>query len=154
MSTVKLCSVAALLLAAIAGDVVGQPIDQVPMYGGMDRSSQPALRAADERFIAEVSEKFGSRENASKAWAEQGFSFYQRDDLPNAMRRFNQAWLLKPDNPEVFHGFSSVLYDKGDNCGAMRMGERAVTLGLATPAFFGRCRASLFAVQRGQGEAT
>jgi tetratricopeptide (TPR) repeat protein len=125
----------ALLFCLTAGTAFAQAVDQLPMYGGMDRSADPALRTADERFIGEVTEKFGSREKASNAWVEQGFRFYQRDDLASAMRRFNQAWLLNPNNPGVFHGYSSVLYDKGDNCGAMRMAERALGLGLATPEF-------------------
>ena len=111
------------------------PIDQVPMYGGLDRSAVPALKEGDQRFITEASTQFGSREKASEAWVSRGFTLHQRDELADAMRRFNQAWLLDPKNPNVFHGFSAVLYDKGDNCGAMLMSERAIALGLASPDF-------------------
>src|SRR2546423_2550994 len=68
----------------------GIPIDQVPMYGGMDRSAYPELKAGDEKLIQDASTAFGSREKASTAWVDQGFRFYQRDDLAMAMRRFNQ----------------------------------------------------------------
>lgn len=105
------------------------------MYGGMDRNAVPALKAADEKFVADVVAEFGSREKASEAWVNRGFTLYRQDDLAGAMRRFNQGWLLNPRNPDAFHGFSAVLYDKGDNCGAMLMGERGLALGLATPDF-------------------
>jgi hypothetical protein len=113
----------------------GARIAEVPMYAGMDRNADPALKAGDEKFIAEVSGKFGGRENASRVWVAQGFQLYRRDQNGMAMRRFNQAWLLDPKNPEVFHGFSSVLYDSGNNCGAMRMAEHGLDLGLRTPDF-------------------
>jgi len=67
------------------------PIDQVPMYGGMDRSAVPELKSGDESFISSVVAEFGSREKASNAWVNRGFTLYQQDDLAGAMRRFNQA---------------------------------------------------------------
>ena len=46
--------------------------DEVPMYGGMDRTAYPELKAADEKFIADVTREWGSREKAAQAWVEQG----------------------------------------------------------------------------------
>jgi hypothetical protein len=131
--------IAAMLLLPLAftqpAFAAPKPIDLVPMYGGMDRSKEPELKQGDERFIADVVAKFGTREKASAAWVDQGFRFQQADDDDTAMRRFNQAWLLDPNNPGAFHGFAAVLFDKGDTCGAMKMSERALTLGLDTPDF-------------------
>ncbi len=104
------------------------PIDQVPMYGGMDRSAIPELKAADEKLIADTTSHYGTREKASAAFVNSGFAYYQRDDLAIAMRRFNQAWLLDPKNPEVYVGFGSVMHDKGKNCDAMNMMEKALAL--------------------------
>lgn len=103
-------------------------VDEIPMYGEIDRAAVPELKAADDTFIAEVSKQYGSREEASRAWVDQGFSFYQRDDLAMAMKRFNQAWLLDPKNAEVYAGFGAILHDQGKNCEAMRMMEKALTL--------------------------
>lgn len=104
------------------------PIDQVPMYGGMNRSEIPDLKYADEKLIAETTEHYGTREKAADAFVGNGFAYYQRDDLANAMRRFNQAWLLNPLNAEVYAGFGSVLHDQGKNCEAMKMMEKSLTL--------------------------
>jgi len=120
------------LLVSISIGAKNIPIDQVPMYGGMDRSSIPELKKGDEEFISHVTKHWGSRKAAARAWIEQGFVFHQKDESEMAMRRFNQAWLLDPDNPEVYWGFSSVLYDKGDNCGAMQMGQKAEDAGIET----------------------
>src|SRR5690242_16215311 len=101
-----------ILLACARGSAAPQrgrslPIDQVPMYGGMDRQSVPELRRADEALIAGASASFGSREKAAVAWAEQGFRFYKANENDKAMRRFNQAWLLDPKCPDVYWGFGS-----------------------------------------------
>lgn len=104
------------------------PIDQVPLYGGMDRSAYPQLKAADEKLIRDTVAHYGTRSKASAAFVNNGFAYYQKNDLENAMRRFNQAWLLDPGNPEVYWGFGSVLNDQGKNCEAMQMMDKALQL--------------------------
>lgn len=111
------------------------PIDQVPMYGGMDRQAVPELKKSDAAFIESTSSAFGGRERAAKRWIEQGFSFYFRDELEMAMRRFNQAWLLDPNNPEVYWGFGAVLHDRGLAFGSYDMDMRAYRLGFRDPGF-------------------
>lgn len=103
-------------------------IDEIPLYGGMDRSKVEELKKADEEFIADVIKEYGSKEAASQAFVRQGFAYYQFDQLGVAVRRFNQAWLINPDNPEVYHGLASVMYDQGDNCGSMGMFEKGLVL--------------------------
>ena len=102
-----------LLLAACAvkppPEKAAQPrIDELPMYGGMDRAAAAELQASDKKLIVDATQAFGSADKASKAWVSQGYRFYQADQLGMAMRRFNQAWLLNPDNPEVYTGLSLI----------------------------------------------
>jgi Tfp pilus assembly protein PilF len=101
-------------------------MDQLPMYGGMDRSAEAQLQAADEVLIEDTMKEFGSREKAGAAYVERGFLLYRQDDLAAAMRRFNHAWVIDPDNPGVYWGFASVLQDQGNNCEAMEMVEKAL----------------------------
>lgn len=49
-------------------------IDEVPMYGGMDRSQVPELKAGDDKFIADVSRHYDSREKTSGAWVKDSSS--------------------------------------------------------------------------------
>lgn len=111
-------------------------LDQLPMYGGVDRSSEAQLQAADEVLIEDTIKDFGSREKASAAFVESGFMLYLQDDLAAAMRRFNQAWVLNPDNPGVYWGFASVLQDQGKNCEAMEMVERSLDFGQYLPGLY------------------
>ena len=108
-------------------------IDQVPMYGGMDRSAHPTLKAADEKLIAGVTRAFGTRETASDRFVDQGIRFYHRGDYQTAMKRFNQAWLLNPKNPKAFWGFAIVRHDQGAYGGAKKWIDQALKLGLTNP---------------------
>ena len=124
-----LCVVALLVALSTPSVSLAQPIDQIPMYGGLDRSSDASLRVADEKLIADTSGHYGSREKASVAFVGTGFAYYGRDDLVNAMRRFNQAWILDPNNPEAYFGFAVVLHDKEKNCEATLQFEKAASFG-------------------------
>lgn len=110
-------------------------IDQVPMYGGMDRSQYPDLRAADDKFITDVTAHYGSREKVSVLWVEQGFVFYRQHNNAMAMRRFNQAWLLNPNNPEAYTGFAFVLFDDAKYCDAASMVDKAQSIGRVQDGF-------------------
>jgi len=103
----------------------GVRIDQVPMYGGIDRSADPRLAAGDRQFIDQVVSQYGDHRAASKAFVNQGFAYYYEENLDFAMRRFNQAWLLDDEYPEVYYGFGTVLYLTEGACPAMDMLRRA-----------------------------
>ena len=120
-------------LATTSGGARGTGIDQQPMYGGIDRDANPRLKAGDEQFIAGVTKEFGSRESASDRFVEQGIRYYYQDDYSMAMKRFNQAWLLNPKNPEAFWGFAIVYHDEEKNCEAKKMIDRALELNLSKP---------------------
>lgn len=108
-------------------------LDEMPMYGGPERFQQariadPALKAADEKLIADASARWGSREQAARAWIEQAYAFYGQNKPGMAMRRFNQAWLLDPSNSQVYAGFAAVLHDQDRVCEAMAMMDKALSL--------------------------
>ena len=111
------------------------PLDEQPMYGGLDRQSIPEVKKGDEDFIRKTSAAFGGRERAAAAWVDQGFRFYKSGNLKFAMRRFNQAWLLDPKNPEVYWGFGVVLHDRDQAFAAYDMLKRAYDLGFRNPGF-------------------
>lgn len=62
-------------------------IDQLPMYGGLDRQSVPELKAADEELISGATKEFGSREKASDMFVEQGIRYYQQPPLSGYLSR-------------------------------------------------------------------
>lgn len=97
-----------------------------PMYGGLPRSQ--ADQENDAQLIQEATEHAGSREAASRELMKAGWDYYDRDDLSTAMKRFNQAWLLDPRNPDVFWGFGSVSLAQRNADQAIEMFQKAVEI--------------------------
>ncbi|MDD2776230.1 MAG: hypothetical protein PHU06_09760 [Gallionella sp.] len=99
------------------------PLNLIPMYGHPSVQKSPAQKAADEDFLRCILVKtpdapasddgceheFSTKVEASKALAGVAFQYYWRGDLLTAMRRFNQAWLLNPENYQIFWGFGLLL---------------------------------------------
>ncbi|WP_092582104.1 hypothetical protein [Achromobacter sp. NFACC18-2] len=102
--------------------------EEAPMYAGGDRRAAAALRAGDEQQAVEATKMFGSPSAAAQAKIEQGYRLHRENQSGLAMRRFNQAWLLNPDNPEVYAGFAALLEDQRKVCQAMSMMDRAMSL--------------------------
>jgi tetratricopeptide (TPR) repeat protein len=81
------------------------------MYGGTPPT--PEQVKADREFIEAVVNDLGSRESASKSAIRLGFQYLAGNDWRTAMKRFNQAWLLTGEGPEVFWGFASAFSYQG-----------------------------------------
>ena len=138
ISHITFISLVTLLAASISGCVATPQkrtlSSEIPMYGGENRQAIPEIKAIDDALIEGTTKEFGSREAASERFVTQGFRYYFQDDLSTAMKRFNQGWLLNPNNPNVFHGFAAVLNDQQKHCESRKMIERALELGLSKEA--------------------
>jgi predicted Zn-dependent protease len=108
---------------------------QLPMYGGTDRYSNPEFIDKDKLFIAKATRTFGTREHASEGYVEHGFEHYSNNKFNKSMQRFNQAWLLNPDNPYVYLGFGLLLNKKEQSCEATTMFKSANEKGLKESGF-------------------
>ncbi len=109
----------------VAGDT---PINLMPMYGSPAVVKSEAQKKGDEFFIETVTQKSGSRQLAAKQFAGEGWRQYQRGDLHNAMRRFNQAWLLDPESFVPYWGFGAVLMKSAKSEEAIPHYERSLSL--------------------------
>ena len=102
---------AAVLSIAITGCAApsgAQRIDNIAMYGQPSIKRPTILKGADEAFIATAAKGFGSREKASVAWALQAEEYFKKGNYDYAMRRYNQSWLLNPNNYLPYWGFGMV----------------------------------------------
>lgn len=82
------------------------PINELPMYGNIERTQEQI--DIDNKFIKAVTAN-QSREDASKEAVSLGWQYFDKGDLKTAMKRFNQAWLLDPQNPKAYWGFGVIL---------------------------------------------
>ena len=84
------------------------PRNEQPIYG--DTPPNDAERKADETFIDSAVKLEGNRPAASDKSVSLGFGYLlTQHDPATAMKRFNQAWLLDPDNGAAFHGMALTL---------------------------------------------
>lgn len=102
-----------------------QEINEIPMYGG---ASSPELTKANEVFVAAIITDLGSKEVGAKSMLKMGWNYISRNDWKMAMKRFNQAWLLTPDNGEVFWGFGAALGLQGKYEESVKYFTKAETL--------------------------
>jgi hypothetical protein len=136
---VRILGAGGLLVLIAACAAVPNEMAHLPMYGGMDRKTVSAFRDADEKLRAGSIEAFGTLKNASEVSVDHGFQFVAHKEYSMAMKRFNQAWVLDPDNPRVYWGFGMVLVQRGQSCDAVPLLEKALSYestikGLATHA--------------------
>jgi hypothetical protein len=84
------------------------PPNELPLYGEQPKTQ--AMLEADQRLIAAALETGLSRAQASDKSVQLGWQYFQqRRDIATAMKRFNQAWLLDPENGDAFHGFAVLV---------------------------------------------
>ena len=87
------------------------PLNQQPMFGGQEKNA--AMKAADAEFLESVGKQGLAREEGARQAIALGWSYFAKRDLPTAMKRFNQAWMLDPENGDAYHGFAVVSASRG-----------------------------------------
>lgn len=119
----------ALLLASCSSTPPPVPVDARPMYGAPEIPRPTLLRQADARFIQTATAEFGgNRKLASLSWTGQGDRLLAAGNLDDAMRRYNEAWLLDPENFEAHEGFARVLLARGQTTAALPHFRKAIEL--------------------------
>jgi len=101
-----------LTLILSAPFIFSQELNETPMYGGIKKTAE--MVSIDNEFIDYMVQRFGNRDKAADDAIRRGFGFLAKADWRMAMKRFNQAWLLSPDKPEVMWGFGAALSYQGN----------------------------------------
>ncbi len=107
----------------------------LPMYGGEDRQNNSALIKKDNEFIAKATRSFSSRVHAAEGYVERGFEMYSQNKFDKAMQRFNQAWLLNPNNAYIYLGYGLLYNNEKKPCMAVIMFIQAHKKGLKESGF-------------------
>jgi hypothetical protein len=84
-----------------------QDLSLLPKYGSAPRTAQQ--QEADAAFIAQVDARYqGDRLRAARDIAERGWQALSQGNAAEAMRRFNQAWLLDQRSAHAIWGMAAV----------------------------------------------
>lgn len=121
--------IASLAMAHSACSQRGQdlPPSERPMYGGVSPTS--AIQKVDQQFIAEEVRKYGSREAASEQALRIAWQCFDKGDYRTAMRRFNQAWLINPDDSRIYHGYGATLGEMGQPAAFVKWNKKSAEMG-------------------------
>ncbi|MEE4161449.1 MAG: carbohydrate binding domain-containing protein [Woeseiaceae bacterium] len=108
------------------------PVNELPMYGEFEKTAWQ--KQADETFMATVLPDFGNdRGAAADRFAEEAWKFVYGGDNTTAIKRFNQAWLLDPENTKALWGFAVISRARGKTDAALRFYALAIERGGAWP---------------------
>ena len=110
---------------------VEYPINELPMYGRAQKT--PDQKWADQKYIGTVTRGGASREDAAEYAARLGWNYYYSANCTSAIRRFNQAWLLNPDNRNALWGFAVISLERGEIEEATHYFEMAIDVGPEDP---------------------
>jgi len=83
------------------------------MYGTAPRDSD--LVKADEQRLQAAIDRGYSRDQVFNAAIQGGWEAFRAGEPGIAIRRFNQAWLLDPDNGNVYWGFAVAIESRDGN---------------------------------------
>jgi tetratricopeptide (TPR) repeat protein len=92
------------------------PVNQQPMYGGVEKTN--AMKRADAEFIARIESMGVTRAEGARKIIDNAWAYFFKGDVASAMSRFNQAWLLDPENGDAYHGFAVVMAQRGEPAAA------------------------------------
>lgn len=99
--------VLALAFGAVCSDVFAQDINLLPKYGLQPKNK--GQKEADAKFLAAIDEEYkGNRKQAANDLASRGWQYLMQGNLPDAMRRFNQAWLVDNSNGTALWGMATI----------------------------------------------
>ena len=109
---------------------LARPNNEIPMYGGGE-PYPPEVVAANNEFIDTILKRGLTRAQGSDNMVSLGWRYYfERKDIATAMKRFNQAWLLDPDNGDAFHGFAVLVMARDEDA---QQADALFQQGLAKP---------------------
>jgi len=101
------CLLSLLFVFLITVDVIALSPNEIAMYGGINKTEE--MKKADADLIAAIEKAGYSRQSAAQDAVRKAWVYFEKDDLSAAMKRFNQAWLLDPENGDVYHGFALIV---------------------------------------------
>ena len=82
------------------------PVNEQPFFGFAAKSSEQ--KAEDEKFVSAMIGATGSREKAFEEATKRAWIAIQAGKVREAALRFNQAFLISPEQSSVYHGFAVI----------------------------------------------
>ena len=82
------------------------PTNEQPFFGFAAKNAEE--KAADEKFVSAIIAATGTREKAFEEVTRRAWRALNTGKIREAALRFNQAFLISPEESSVYHGFAVV----------------------------------------------
>lgn len=82
------------------------PVNEQPFFGFAAKNSEQ--QAADANFVNAIIQAAGTREKAYEETTKRGWRAINANRMGEAAQRFNQAFLISPEQSGVYQGFAAV----------------------------------------------
>lgn len=100
------------VFAFSSGRSFAHDINLQPKYGSQPKNA--AQKTADAQFLASIDTYYkGNRKKAARDVSNRGWQLLRQGNATDAMRRFNQAWLLDKTCGSALWGMAAVQADSG-----------------------------------------
>ena len=109
--------------------------EQLPMYAHVNKNNSNDNAEYEPGLFDKAIRTFGTQKHASEGYTEKGFDHYSNNEFNKSMKRFNQAWLLNPENPYPYLGFGLLMRANNQYCDAYKMFKLANEKGLKENGF-------------------
>ena len=124
----KYCNPAVLMLAIILCTGCSREIsaNDQPMYGNKPFTEEQ--KRFNDQVVNAVIAGAGSKQAALERTIKLAWQYFYKNDPDTAMKRFNQAWLIDPNNDEIFYGFGFLMSVQGKRDDAISLYKKALAL--------------------------
>jgi len=114
-----------LIILFLANIGTAREVNEIPFYGG---HLTPEEQKANERFLEEIDRLGKPRSESAKHAVMRGWQYLNARQPLMAIKRFNQAWLLDPNNANVYWGLGAAQSVLGEHQDGINLITRASKL--------------------------
>ncbi|NTV13041.1 MAG: hypothetical protein HGA96_03770 [Desulfobulbaceae bacterium] len=111
-------------VASISQVAAAEDINLQPKYGLTQKNETE--RAADAKFLASIDDYYkGNRKKAAEEVSARGWTLLRQGNASDAMRRFNQAWLIDNANGSAIWGMAAIQAGSSKIAVSLKLFEEA-----------------------------
>lgn len=101
------------IIISIYNPANAEDINLLPKYGLISKNEPQKI--ADEKFLTSIDNRYkGNRKKAAEDVSLSGWQFLGQGNTSDAMRRFNQAWMIDNTNGFALWGMATVSSIRGN----------------------------------------
>lgn len=101
-------------------------INYLPLFGNYEKTETQLVN--DELFLSECDREFSSRKEAGDFFNKMAWQYLSEGDKGTATYRFNLAYLLNPENFDIYWGLGVIEFQSGNYSNAIELMDKGLQL--------------------------